>query len=177
MTKKNVFFVEVAAIIVITLIVLVAQYHDGQLCEYVSEYGHTTEYCGNFVFVLFPLILLIPFSAILYFFRDEVFRAWWNFARWFVPVIIVTTLWLETVGGGGTLGMNNDFTAFILIILYSTFIITSLIKIARGYFKLKSEEEGVSNHQLKKLKERANIITVAIVVFILVILFVIEANT
>ena len=49
------------------------------------------------------------------------------------PLIIVTTLWLETAGGGGTLGMNKDFEFFILGILYSIFIITSLVKIMRAY--------------------------------------------
>ncbi|MCX6788116.1 MAG: hypothetical protein NT108_03075 [Candidatus Kaiserbacteria bacterium] len=84
------------------------------------------------VFLTPPLFLL---SLITYRMKDEVFRAWWGFARWWVPVIIVVTLLLENAGGGGTLGMNKDFTAFILIILYSIFGIVSLVKIVRTYLK------------------------------------------
>lgn len=137
--KKNVFFLELGAIAVIVIIVLIAQYHQGELCRYVNENGHTTEYCGIILFSLFPIILLLPFSAVLYFTRDEIFTAWWNFARWFVPVIVIVTLLLENAGGGGGyLGMDQDFTAFILIALYSIFVLVSLVKITRMYLKTKS---------------------------------------
>ena len=89
----------------------------------------------NFGMYLFFTPALLLLSLITYKMRDEVFRAWWRFARWWVPVIIVVTLLLENAGGGGTLGMNKDFTAFILIILYSILIITSLVKIVRAYQK------------------------------------------
>lgn len=81
---------------------------------------------------LLPVLLL---SLITYRMKGEVFLAWWNFARWWVPVIIAVTLLLENASGGGTLGMNKDFAAFVLIILYSILIITSLVKIMRTYFK------------------------------------------
>ncbi len=131
MTKKSVFIVGLGTLIIIILVGLI----NGESCRHVSEYGHTTDYCGIFAFSILPLLLLIPFSAILYFFHDEVFRAWWNFARWFMPIIIVITFFLSNMGGGGTLGLNGDFAAFILIILYSIFIITSLVKIIRAYLK------------------------------------------
>ncbi len=68
--------------------------------------------------------------------KDHVFRAWWNFARWWVPVIIIATLLLNNAGsGGGYIGMDKSFTAFLLIILYGILIITSLVKIIRAYRK------------------------------------------
>src|SRR3989344_6183370 len=39
-----------------------------------------------------PLLL---FSIITYRMKNEVFHAWFNFAKWWVPVIIVVTLWVE----------------------------------------------------------------------------------
>ena len=33
--------------------------------------------------------------------KDEVFLSWFNFAKWWVPVIIAVTLLLESEGGGG----------------------------------------------------------------------------
>ena len=98
---------------------------------------HYIEWCEPLAFALmsfFPLFLL---SLITYRMKDEVFHAWWNFARGWAPVIVVVTLLLENAGGGGTLGMNKDFTAFILIILYSILVITSLVKIMNAYLKTK----------------------------------------
>lgn len=88
-----------------------------------------------YIFFSFPFIFLL--SLLTYWMKNEVFHAWWSFARWWVPVIIGVTLLLGNMGGGGTLGMNKDFTAFILIILYSIFIITSLVKIVRTYLRTK----------------------------------------
>lgn len=134
--KKNVLFLGIVALMIpILLWILEAKF--GLNCRYINENGHTTKYCGVVTLSLLPVILLLPFSFILHFFRDEVFTAWWSFAKWWVPMIIGVTLFLNSLGGGGTLGMNNDFTAFILIILYSIFIITSLVKIVRAYLRTK----------------------------------------
>lgn len=84
-----------------------------------------------------PLLLL---SLITYKMQEEVFRAWWGFARWWVPVIIVVSLLLENAGGGGTLGMNKDFTVLILGVFYVILIITSLAKIVRAYLKTKDSQ-------------------------------------
>ncbi|HAS84744.1 MAG TPA: hypothetical protein DCS23_01565 [Candidatus Yonathbacteria bacterium] len=84
------------------------------------------------IFLTLPLLFL---SLITYRMKDEVFHAWFNFAKWWVPIIIVVTLLLENAGGGGTLGMNKDLTFFILGILYTVFIVTSLVKIVRAYMK------------------------------------------
>ncbi|MDO8482024.1 MAG: hypothetical protein Q7S75_03000 [bacterium] len=91
--------------------------------------------CEQLAFALIPLLPLLLLSLITYKMKDEVFRAWWNFARWWVPLIIIVTILLENAGGGGTLGMDKDFTAFILIILYSVLVIVSLVKIVRAYLK------------------------------------------
>lgn len=95
---------------------------------------------------IFQLIFLTPaillLSLITYKMRDEVFRAWWRFARWFVPVIIAVTLLLENAGGGGGIGISgavsSAFDILILGILYAILIIISLIKIFNAYFKTKN---------------------------------------
>lgn len=105
--------------------------YQGSICNHM-EYALSKS--GIYELVFFLTIPLFLLSLITYRMKDEVFRAWWGFARWWVPVIIAVTILLENAGGGGTLGMNNDFTAFILIILYSILIIVSLVKIVRAYF-------------------------------------------
>jgi general stress protein CsbA len=87
--------------------------------------------------LFFPILFLFLFSLITYKMRDEVFRAWWNFARWWVPVIMVVTLLLNNASGtgGGYIGMGQDFTSLVLGILYATLVIVSLVKIVRAYNK------------------------------------------
>jgi uncharacterized membrane protein YhaH (DUF805 family) len=81
----------------------------------------------------FPVIFLL--SLITYKMHDNVFRAWWSFARWFVPIIIIMTFILNNSGGGGTIGMNQDFTFFILGILYFILVIVSAVRITSAYGK------------------------------------------
>ncbi len=84
-------------------------------------------FLGAFLFIL---------SLITYRMRDEVFRAWWGFARWWVPVIIAVTLFLQNAGGGGGWGLGSGgFDILILSIFYAIFVITSLVKIVRAYLK------------------------------------------
>ncbi len=120
-------------------------------CQNVSDYGTGTKYCSYASFgvpetvsllSLFFGSFLLLFSLITYKMRDEVFRAWWGFARWWVPVIIVVTFLLENAGGGGGMGISgavsSGFDALVLIILYSILVITSLVKIVRAYLKTKN---------------------------------------
>lgn len=90
------------------------------------------------VFLTPPLLFL---SLITYKMRDEVFRAWWGFARWWVPVIIVVTFLLNSANSGGGLGIggaiSSAFDILIIGILYAVLIITSLVKIVRAYLKTK----------------------------------------
>lgn len=131
-TKKNVLVVSIAYAVFFLALFLTSEYCDSSWCRV-----HDDDPLGFIFFIFLPLLPTLLFSLITYRMKDEVFRAWWGFARWWVPVIIVVTLLLENAGGGGTLGMNKDFTAFILIILYSVFGLVSLVKIVRTYLKTK----------------------------------------
>lgn len=93
------------------------------------------------VSISLPLLLL---SLITYKMREEVFRAWWGFARWWVPVIIVVTLLLQNAGGGGGIGIggavSGAFDVLFLGIFYAILVITSLVKIVRAYLKTKGSQ-------------------------------------
>lgn len=99
------------------------------------------EWCEPFAFALMPFILILLLSLITYKMHDDVFRAWWRFARWFAPVIIVVTILLENAGGGGGIGIggavSTAFDILILGILYAILGIVSIIQIARAYLKTK----------------------------------------
>lgn len=132
MTKKNVLFVGIITLL-IPVLLWVLEERFGLSCRYVNENGHTTKYCGIIALIVLPLISLIPFSLLTYRMRDEAFRAWWNPARWWIPVIIIATIVTSIIDSqsGSNIG---DFPISIPVLgaLYSIFILTSLWKIIRA---------------------------------------------
>ena len=94
---------------------------------------------GILFFIFTPLIFVFFFSLITYKMKEGVFRAWWGFARWFAPVIIVVTLLQNTAhtpsGFGGVASGAFDFA--LLFILYALFVLISLIRIAIAYTRTK----------------------------------------
>jgi hypothetical protein len=96
-----------------------------------------------FVFVAQVLMILsfliLLFSTLTYFLREAAFRAWWSFARWWTPIIVLVSLFLLKMpsGGGGYLSMGKDFDTLVLVLLYGTLVIISLWRIARVYWTTK----------------------------------------
>jgi hypothetical protein len=102
-------------------------------------YFKKAEWCEPLASTLLPLFPIFIFSLITYKMRDQVFRAWWNFVRWWVPVIIVATLLLNSANSGGGMGIggavSGAFDILFLLILYAVLVATSLVKIVREYNK------------------------------------------
>jgi hypothetical protein len=85
---------------------------------------------------VFPFFLL---SLLTYRMHDDVFRAWWNFARWMVPIIIFATIAIQFVpSNGGFFNMDSLIYLFVLAPLYAILILVSLWKIVRTYRQLKN---------------------------------------
>jgi hypothetical protein len=91
-----------------------------------------------------PLVFLL--SLLTYRMHDEVFRAWWNFARFMVPIIMLATLLVNMMpSGGGFFNMDGLIYLFVIAPLYAILILVSLWKIFRKYRELKkvSQEREV----------------------------------
>lgn len=123
-TKKTVLKISLIYVAYLVVIFLTSIFCNKDFCS-IREDG----FLGVILFSFVPLFPLFLLSLITYKMRDQAFRAWWNFARWWVPIIIVATFLLNNASGGGTLGMNQDFTFFILFILYAVLVIVSIVKI------------------------------------------------
>lgn len=142
-TKRNVLLVGLILMILLASLFYLAQlkYCDSygyvqsdykNLCMNVIDYSETVLEPLSSALFLVPLFL--SFSLLTYRMHDNVFRAWWNFARWFVPVIIVVTFLLNNKsGGGGYLGMDTMFDGLIYGILYGILIVVSLVKIVHAH--------------------------------------------
>jgi len=103
-----------------------------KLCNRVNDFINQDNLT---IILIMPFVFL--FSLITYKMRDEVFQAWWRFARWFVPVVILVTFLINSqsrTGGMGISGaISSSFDMLIIGIFYAIFVITSLVKITLAY--------------------------------------------
>jgi hypothetical protein len=87
------------------------------------------------LFLIFS-ISIFPFSLITYPMKEQVFQRWFRFAVWAVPALVIAFFVFPTsVRGGFGIGsmITEGFNTIILIILFSAFFITSIVKIIRAY--------------------------------------------
>lgn len=135
-TKKNVLIVSA-----IYVIFSIAIFLTGEFCNKTWCRVHDDDPLGLFFFFFLPLLPIFLLSLITYKMRDEVFRAWWRFARWWASVIVAVTLLLERAGGGGGIGIggavSTAFDILVLGVLYTVLVVVSLIQIAQAYFRAK----------------------------------------
>lgn len=85
-------------------------------------------------------ISLLPVSLITFRMKIEVFSKWFNFAIWYIPLLILTMIYfpLSVKGGlGAGSGITEGFNALVQILVFSVFVIISIIKIVRTYNKNK----------------------------------------
>lgn len=91
--------------------------------------------------VVLPIVtFLFLLSLITYKMREEVFRAWWNFARWMLPIIILATVLVNLMPSNHGF-FNMDALAYLLVLapLYAILILVSLWIIVHKYRELKHE--------------------------------------
>lgn len=134
MTKKHLLIIEAVSVVLISILVFI---QNGDICYSQNWCRGLWEGMNVIGVILLIIVSLLPFSLITYKMKEEVFRAWWNFARWFVPIIIVVTYLLNNAPTGNSLDAGQDAIFFILFILYAILIITSLTKIVQTYRKTK----------------------------------------
>lgn len=128
-TKKNVLLISFFGILFIWLLFILDTHacYINEICKNIRHFLNQDIFAVIFVA---PVIFLL--SLITYRMKEEVFRAWWNFAFWFAPIIIVFQYIFMNSGGGGYIG-NNDFAIFFTSLFYIAFILVSIIKIVRAY--------------------------------------------
>jgi len=134
MNKKNIFSVSGIAII---LLLILGYIQSGDICysrSWCNNLWDNINTVGEILLVFIPVFI---FSLITYKMRDEVFQAWWKFARWFVPVIMLVTFLINSQDRSGGMGISgaisSGFDMLLIGIFYAIFIITSLIKITLAY--------------------------------------------
>lgn len=134
MPKKNVLVVS-GLYLIYFLGLLVSDY----LCHSSWCRIRDDDFLGLVFFLFIPLLPVFVLSLITYKMQEVVFQAWWRFAMWFVPLIMIVTYFLysghQQSGFGGV--AQDAFYFAILVALYAIFILTSLIRIILAHRRLK----------------------------------------
>lgn len=115
----------------------VALFVVSELCHSASCRVHDDDPLGIMLFFFLPLLPVFVFSSTTYFMREEVFRAWWNFARWWVLVIVVASIFTSAIDNAQRGSSIGDFSMSVVILvpLYTLFIVISLVSITRAYLR------------------------------------------
>ena len=108
------------------------------ICREIDESKIVDFFNSDFLLAVFVSPPIFLFSLITYRMKEEIFRAWWNFARWMVPIIILATIIIQFMPrNGGFFNMDSLIYLFVLAPLYAILILVSLWRIFRTYRKLK----------------------------------------
>lgn len=138
MTKKKMFWGSLGGIAIYLLLMFLRNYcfvqeHCRGLWNPLSPH---VDSIGSFLF-LFPFVFF--FSLITYKMREEVFRAWFNFTKWWVPISIFLILITPGSSGGG-FGIPSVFDkGFLAFILSALFFIISLVIITRKSLRFRGK--------------------------------------
>lgn len=98
------------------------------------SYSLCLDFSNQFAEILMPFFALLLLSLITYRMREEVYRAWFRFARWYVPIAMLLILITPEYGGGLFNPVQKGSVSFVLTAL---FFIISLLLIAIQYFRSK----------------------------------------
>lgn len=146
--KKVLLWVGISAILAVVAIIFVDDRYEA-ICRGYTNSGHTVKYCETAILALFPIVVTFLFSLITYKMRDEVFRYWWNFISWWVPLSVGTSLYIGSIGPEGKYpGANgHSLTPYyiyhgryqIFFLIYAVLVAVSLWRIVRKHRQLKRE--------------------------------------
>ncbi|MDP3646097.1 MAG: hypothetical protein Q8R25_03345 [bacterium] len=97
-----------------------------------TEYGQCMDVLYSTVVNFFPIIAVFLITLIIYWMRDEIYQAWFRFARWYVPIAMLLILITPEYGGGLFNPVQKGSVAFVLTAL---FFVVSLLLIAVKHFR------------------------------------------
>ena len=135
MTKKNMAIVWIAAM-------LIAYFFEHLFGIWVFLGSYSDAYRAiykSIVWFSFPLTFVI---FILYFLRDEIFRSWSRFAKWWILFhfsIMGFLIYIERVPSGGFGGFDIPIIEPISILLSGLFLVISIILVIIKYITLRKK--------------------------------------
>ena len=125
--------------VVLFLLVLVNHLGNSQICN-VLRLEHYS--CINLFYVIeilfLPMFPVFFFSLVTYYLREEVFRFWFNFSKWWILLSAAAVLLTTESGGGIGIGMSwgKGETAVVFALLY---VLVSVLLILYKSLKLRKK--------------------------------------
>ena len=104
--------------------------------------NHSPQTLGFLSTIVFPpFVLVFLFSLITFKMKDDVFRAWRNFAVWAVPLIIAVALLLAYLPsqGGMAAVIGGAYILLLIYLLNILFFIISLVIIVYKWAQLQKK--------------------------------------
>ena len=132
MTKKKVLLISVTYIAYFFLLLLISWQCYSGWCQVRDD-----NTLGFILFVFSPLAPVFLFSLITYPLREETFRSWLRFAKWWVPMSMLLVLITPDGQGGGYMPSLIDkqvvafLTSVVFIIISTVIIVYRSLKHAR----------------------------------------------
>jgi hypothetical protein len=133
LTKKNVLILSLIGSIFAATVFLVGTNfcYQNEICRGVRNMSGNENLIVTFVF---PLMFI--FSLITFWMKEEVFRSWFKFAGWSVPLVVITAIWLNTLPeSGGFFNLDNAIILLAMIIMGVIFAIVSISNILFSWLK------------------------------------------
>ena len=103
-----------------------------QLCGG-KEWGNCVDNLAGIELLFFPFIGAFIFSLITYFMREEIYRAWFKFARWWIPLSIVLIFILPEYSHDWLFPIEKGAGVFVTSAL---FVLISAVIIIWKYWRL-----------------------------------------
>lgn len=138
-TKKNIFVASLLGLVSTIALGFLDARHASS-CEYITKegpvIGHAIKYCEYIALSLLPLVAMLPISLLSFYLKEELFRVWIRFAKWWVPFFIFMIL-VAPVETGGWISL--PIKGSIALVSSVLFIFISLILIAYKSFALRKK--------------------------------------
>lgn len=98
------------------------------LMEYFCDRPHD----DSFAFLFFPFVPLFIFSLITYFLREEVYRAWWQFARVATPVSMLLIALAPSYSHDWMFPIEKGSVAVFTSLIFSVISIVVIVRCSRA---------------------------------------------
>lgn len=132
-TKKNIL---VSSGIIVVLFLVFDSVGTFRLCGGV-EYGSCMDKLHGFFGIFLPIFPLFLFSLITYKMREEIYKTWFYFARWWVPLSMLLVLISPEYSNDWMFPIEKGSVAFVTSLLFT---VISLILIAWKWFVLRGKK-------------------------------------
>ena len=97
-----------------------------------KEYGQCMDNTYSLLLILFPVIPVFFVALIIYFTHEEIYRSWFKFARWWIPLSMFLVLITPQYGGGL---FNPIQKGSVAVATSALFVFISLVIITVKYLR------------------------------------------